>query len=174
MKQNATFACGCFWCSEAIFKSLKGVEKVTPGYSGGGKPNPTYEEVSTGQSGHAEAIQITFDPKIISYKDLVYVFFRTHDPTSINRQGADVGAQYRSAIFFHDGKQRQTAREELTNAHLGLEGKIVTEIIPFESFYPAEPFHQDYYAKNRGATYCKIVIDPKIQKLKKDFKAFLK
>ena len=173
MKQKATFACGCFWCSEAIFKSLKGVEKVTPGYSGGGKPNPAYEEVSTGQSGHAEAIQITFDPKIISDKDLVYVFFRTHDPTSINRQGADVGAQYRSAIFFHDEKQRQTAQEELTNAQLGLEGKIVTEIVLFESFYPAEAFHQDYYAKNRGATYCKIVIDPKIQKLKKDFKAFL-
>ena len=174
MKQKATFACGCFWCSEAIFKGLKGVEKVAPGYSGVGKPNPTYEEVSTGQSGHAEAIQITFDPKIISYKDLVYVFFRTHDPTSINRQGADLGPQYRSTIFFHDEKQRQVAQEELTKAQQGLEGKIVTEIVLFESFYPAEPFHQDYYAKNRGATYCKVVIDPKIQKLKRDFKTFLK
>jgi peptide-methionine (S)-S-oxide reductase len=174
MTEVATFACGCFWCSEAIFKSLRGVQKVVPGYSGGQMDRPSYEQVSTGQTGHVEAIQITFDPKEVSYKDLVYVFFHTHDPTTPNQQGPDVGPQYRSVIFYHDDSQKKIAQEQLSEAQRSYKDKIVTELVPYENFYPAEDYHLDYYANNPNAMYCKIVIDPKIQKLKKNFGNYLK
>lgn len=171
----ATFAGGCFWCTEAVFKMLKGVDKVTSGYTGGTMENPTYEQVSAGITGHAEAINIKFDPKTISYDDLLYVFFKTHDPTTINRQGADVGTQYRSAIFYHDEEQRNKAEKMITKLQNEAEfaSPIVTEIIPFEIFYEAEDYHKDYYANNPDKMYCKLVIDPKINKLKKEFKEFL-
>lgn len=164
----ATFAGGCFWCTEAIFKRLKGVLKVTSGYSGGDMENPTYEKVSSGKSGHAEAIQIEFDPKIISYERLLDIFWATHDPTTINRQGADIGAQYRSAIFYHNEDQKQKALKSKEDAERSglVSKKIVTQIIPFAKFYTAEEYHQNYYDtyKNTNA-YCSLVIDPKIQKL---------
>lgn len=173
MLRKATFACGCFWCSEAIFKRLKGVEKVVSGYSGGETKNPTYQDVSRGVTGHAEAIQVTFDPKVISYKDLVYVFFRTHDPTTPNQQGPDVGSQYRSVIFYHTEDQKKIAQAELSQTQKSNKDKIVTEIVAFNNFFPAEDYHLDYYAKNPNAMYCKIVIDPKIQKLESDFEKYL-
>jgi peptide-methionine (S)-S-oxide reductase len=166
----ATFACGCFWCSEAIFKRLKGVEKVTPGYSGG-SVRPTYKEVSTGETGHAEAIQIEFDPKVISYEQLLDVFFHLHDPTTKDRQGQDVGPQYRSMVFYHDSEQRRTA--EKVKEHIESSGMyddpIVTEIMPFEKFHPAEDNHKNYYETHKNAPYCRVVIDPKITKLYKEF-----
>ncbi len=167
--ETATFAGGCFWCTEAIFQRLKGVSSVTPGYSGGAMENPTYEDVSSGDSGHTEAIQIKFGPKEISYNDLLEVFFATHDPTTLNRQGADVGSQYRSVIFYADEAQRQAAHDALSEAQKNYKDKIVTEIAMFTAFYPAENYHKDYYNQNRGAGYCKLVIDPKIQKLTKEF-----
>jgi len=169
----ATFAGGCFWCTEAVFKRLKGVEEVVSGYSGGRVDNPTYEEVSNGDTGHAEAIQIKFDPSIISYEQLLEIFFKLHDPTTLNQQGADIGEQYRSAIFYHDEKQREIAEkvmEEFEKKKI-YEDPIVTEITEFKNFYPAEDYHQQYYENNRNSnSYCRIVIDPKIQKLYKDFK----
>ena len=158
--ETATLAGGCFWCTEAIFKRLKGVESVTPGYTGGTVPNPTYEQVSTGTTGHAESIQITFDPKRISYGKILEIFFHLHDPTTINRQGNDVGPQYRSAIFYHDETQKRIAEETKQTIH-----GAVTEIVPYTMFYPAEDYHRDYYAKNSYQPYCQVVIDPKIQKL---------
>ena len=163
--ETATLAGGCFWCTEAIFQRLKGVKKVTPGYSGGETKDPTYEQVSSGGSGHAEAIQITFDPKIISYQDLLDVFFATHDPTTLNHQGADVGSQYRSAIFYADEAQKklaEAAKSKIPNA--------VTEITEFTEFTEAEGYHKNYYDNNRGNVYCKLVIDPKVRKLMKEFK----
>jgi peptide-methionine (S)-S-oxide reductase len=163
--ETATFAGGCFWCTEAIFQRLKGVKKVTPGYSGGETKSPTYEQVSSGVSGHAEAIQITFDPKVISYQDLLDVFFATHDPTTLNHQGADVGSQYRSAIFYADEAQKklaEAAKSKIPNA--------VTEIAEFTEFTEAEGYHKNYYDNNRGNVYCKLVIDPKVRKLMKEFK----
>jgi peptide-methionine (S)-S-oxide reductase len=168
--ENATFACGCFWCSEAIFKRLKGVEKVTPGYSGG-EGRPTYESVSTGETGHAEAIQIEFDPKVISYEQLLDVFFHLHDPTTKDRQGSDVGPQYRSMIFYHDGEQRRTAvkvKKSIEDSGM-YDDPIVTEIVPFENFYPAEGYHVNYYETHQNAPYCRVVIDPKITKLFKEY-----
>jgi len=173
-REIATLACGCFWCSEAIFKQLKGVEKVEVGYSGGNRTNPTYEEVSSGGTGHAEALQVAFDPKVISYKDILYVFFHTHDPTTPNRQGPDTGTQYRSVIFYHDEEQKKIAEEQKAEAQKTYADKVVTEIVPFQSFFLGEDYHRDYYAKNPNAMYCRIVIDPKIQKLKKDLGGFLK
>ena len=172
-KEIATFGGGCFWCTEAIFKSIKGVKKVVSGYSGGNVENPSYELVSTNSSGHAEAVQITFDTKIITYNDLLYIFLKTHNPTTLNRQGADVGTQYRSVIFYHD-EQKKVAEKAINKAQNEYNEKIVTEIVPFENFYEAENYHQDYYKKNPDKMYCKLVIDPKIQKLKKDFKKYLK
>ena len=175
-KEIATFAGGCFWCTEAIFTRLKGVEKTISGYAGGKMEKPSYEQVSRGDTGHAEAIQITYDPKIISFEDLLYIFWRTHDPTTLNRQGADVGAQYRSVIFYHDEEQKQkvlASKEKIEKEGIN-KNPIVTEIVPFESFHEAENYHQNYYSNNSNKSYCRIVIDPKINKLQKDFKKYLK
>lgn len=176
MTETATIANGCFWCTEAIFQQLKGVDSVIPGYSGGSRKNPSYEQVSTGVSGHAEAIQIKFDPNVISFETLLDVFFHTHNPTTLNRQGADVGTQYRSAIFYHDEKQKKTAQTVLDN--IKKEGiysdPIVTEITKFNEFYPAENYHKDYYKKNPNAPYCKFVIEPKLEKFWKKYKHLTK
>jgi peptide-methionine (S)-S-oxide reductase len=159
MKQEtATLAGGCFWCTEAIFRRLKGVSSVIPGYAGGTVPNPTYDQVCTGKTGHAEAIQVTFDPSVLSYAALLDVFFHLHDPTTKNQQGADVGSQYRSAIFYHSDEQKKIAQGHM-------KPEYVTELTPYTNFYPAEEHHQDYYAKNSYAPYCQVVIDPKINKL---------
>lgn len=167
-----TFAGGCFWCTEAVFKRLKGVISVTPGYAGGLTDDPNYDDVSSGETGHAEAIQITYDPRSITYNQLLDVFFATHDPTTPNRQGADVGSQYRSVIFYHDEEQKRSATQSI--AQIGSSGNfhdpIVTQIAPFTNFYPAENYHKDYYEKHQDAPYCRVVIDPKIQKLYRDFK----
>ena len=171
--KKATFAGGCFWCTEAIFTNIKGVKKVEVGYSGGGKEIPSYEEVSTGKTGHAEAIQITFDPKLISYKELLHIFFATHDPTTKDRQGPDKGPQYRSVIFYRADMQKKQGEEEKSKAQELHKSKIVTEIVPFTSFYKAEDYHQKYYSKNKNNFYCRLVIDPKIRKLQKDFKKYL-
>lgn len=165
----ATFGSGCFWCSEAIFEKLKGVESVESGYSGGHDKNPTYTEVCKGTTGHAEVIQIKYNPDIITYKDLLEVFWQTHDPTTLNRQGADVGTQYRSVIFYHNQQQKQLAEEykkKLDDA--GIYNKpIVTEISEFSVFYKAEDYHQDYYKNNKAQSYCSFVITPKLDKFKK-------
>jgi len=167
----ATLAAGCFWCTEAAFSIIKGVERIEPGYTGGAMPNPSYEQVSTGTTGHAEAAQIYFDPKIISYREILEVFFTVHDPTSLNRQGADVGTQYRSAIFYHGQEQKETA-EKLVD-ELNKEGiwdkPIVTSIEPFTEFYRAETYHKDYYKKHPKEPYCQVVIAPKIAKLQHRF-----
>ena len=174
--QTATFANGCFWCTEAIFKRIKGVSSVQSGYSGGDMENPTYEDVSSGTTGHAECLQVTFDPSVISYETLLDVFFATHDPTTPNRQGNDVGTQYRSAIFFHDDKQKEAALKKKED--LEKSGKhadpIVTQIVPFTNFYPAEEHHKDYYDSNRSAPYCMFVIDPKVRKLMEKFSKAIK
>lgn len=168
---TATLAGGCFWCTEAIFKRLKGINEVRPGYSGGNIENPTYEQVCSGSTRHAEAIQIKFDLKIIHYEKLLEVFFKLHDPTTLNQQGADYGPQYRSAIFYHDEKQKQTAEKVKSDIEKSgmYKNKVVTEIIPFKNFYEAENYHKNYYDANRSQPYCQIVIDPKIQKLYKEF-----
>ena len=174
----ATFAGGCFWCTEAIFKRLKGVKSVASGYSGGNPPaggeNPTYEQVCSGTTGHAEAIRIEFDPKIISFKKLLEVFFKLHDPTTLNRQGNDVGTQYRSVIFYHGEQQKELAEKVKLKMQKIYKGKIVTGIVPFANFYRAENYHQNYFENNKNAPYCQVVIDPKIQKLYKDFKGITK
>jgi peptide-methionine (S)-S-oxide reductase len=167
----ATLAAGCFWCTEAAFNIIKGVERIEPGYTGGTTTNPTYEEVSTGTTGHAEAAQIYFDPKVITYKEILEVFFTMHDPTSLNRQGADIGTQYRSAIFYHNQQQKETAEKLI--AELAREGiwdkPIVTEIVPLKTFYSAETYHKDYYKKHPKEPYCQAVIAPKIAKLQQRF-----
>lgn len=170
-RETATLAGGCFWCTEAVYARLKGVVKVVSGYAGGNVPNPTYREVCDGGTGHAEAVQITFDPEVISFSQILEIFWHVHNPTTLNRQGADVGEQYRSAIFCHDEEQRAVANASKRRAE---EAKIwpdpiVTEIVPFTGFYPAEGYHQDYYRRNRLQGYCMIVIDPKIEKLRKEF-----
>jgi peptide-methionine (S)-S-oxide reductase len=167
----ATLAAGCFWCTEAAFSIIKGVERIEPGYTGGTVPNPSYEEVSTGTSGHAEAAQIFFDPKIISYREILEIYFTIHDPTSLNRQGADIGTQYRSAIFYHNQLQKETAenliaelnQEEIWNK------PIVTVVEPLKVFYNAETYHKDYYKKHPKEPYCQAVITPKIAKLQEHF-----
>ncbi|AIC16075.1 peptide-methionine (S)-S-oxide reductase MsrA [Nitrososphaera viennensis] len=167
----ATLANGCFWCSEAIFSRLKGVKSVLPGYSGGKVENPSYDDVCTGRTGHAEAAQIEFDPVVISFEKLLDVFWHTHDPTTLNRQGNDVGTQYRSAIFYHDDKQREIAE----NSKRELEARgiykdpIVTEIVPFKKFYAAEDYHKKYYEQHQNAPYCRFVIEPKVRKLLKQY-----
>lgn len=169
----ATFGAGCFWCTEAVFDKLKGVNKVVSGYAGGTIPNPTYEQVCSRKTGHAEAVQITFDPKSITYSDLLNVFWQIHDPTQLNRQGPDSGEQYRSVIFYQNAEQKRQAlksKEEIQKSH---RDPVVTQIVPLVNFYPAEIYHRNYYAKNREAPYCQLVIDPKIQKLKKEFGEYL-
>jgi peptide-methionine (S)-S-oxide reductase len=174
--ETATLANGCFWCTEAIFQRLKGVESVTSGFSGGNIKNPAYREVITGRTGHAEAIEIKFDATIISFQEILDVFFSTHDPTTLNRQGYDVGTQYRSAIFYHSEEQKNIAEnfiKELTNAKV-FDAKIVTEVTEFTSFYKAEDYHQDYYNNNKTQGYCIAVINPKLEKFIKKYKAKLK
>lgn len=175
-KEIAIFGGGCFWCTEAIFERLKGVISVESGYAGGNKNNPNYEDVSGGGTGHAEAIRIEFDPEKISYEDLLTVFFFTHDPTTLNRQGADIGTQYRSAVFYSDDNQKVKVEQfikELEN-NKAYEKPIVTEIKPLANFYPAEKYHQKYYEKNKSAPYCEIVIAPKLEKLEKRFTALIR
>lgn len=174
MTQTATLAGGCFWCTEAIFKRLKGVLQVTPGYSGGKTKNPTYEEVSRGDTGHAESIQVTFDPDEISYEEILEVFFATHNPTTFNRQGADTGSQYRSAIFFHSPKQKATAKSVISKIQSSYSDTIVTEVTKFSGFTAAEDYHKNYYDSNKNNAYCKFVIDPKVKKFLKDFGEKLK
>jgi peptide-methionine (S)-S-oxide reductase len=173
---RATFGAGCFWCTEAVFQRLKGVHTVVSGYSGGFVKNPTYRQVCTGTTGHAEAIQVTYDPKVISYEKLLEVFCQTHDPTTLNRQGNDVGPQYRSVIFFHTDEQKRLAEEyKQTLDKSGLfAGPIVTEIVPFVELYRAEAYHQNYFNANSGQRYCQAVIKPKLEKLKKAFPDKLK
>ena len=161
----ATFGAGCFWCTEAVMERLPGVASVESGYMGGEVENPTYQEVCTGTTGHAEVIQVKFDPDIIRYDQLLDVFWRMHDPTQLNRQGADVGTQYRSAIYFHSDEQEQTAKKSLADAQTKIDGLIVTEITPASKFYVAEGYHQDYYNNNKNAGYCRFVILPKLGKL---------
>lgn len=165
-KAVATFGGGCFWCVEAVIQRLKGVEKVASGYAGGMVKNPSYREVCAGTTGHAEVIQVTFDPAIISYEDLLTVFFTAHDPTTLNRQGADVGTQYRSIILFHDEAQKAAAEKVIDQIKDHYPGPIVTEIAPLDIFYPAEAYHQEYYNNNSQAGYCRVVIDPKVAKLR--------
>jgi peptide-methionine (S)-S-oxide reductase len=167
----ATLAGGCFWCTEAVFQRLRGVLKVVPGYSGGNVENPTYEAVTTGSTGHAEAIQVTFDPDVISFEQILQVHFATHDPTTLNRQGYDTGTQYRSAIFYHDEEQKLTAEHVIDAVHASgaFPGKVVTELAPFQAFYEAEDYHQNFYNQNRTYPYCTVIIDPKIEKLYKGY-----
>jgi len=172
----ATFGAGCFWCTEAVFQRLKGVIKVESGYSGGTVPNPTYEAVCSGKTGHAEVTQISFDPSVISFSELLQVFFKTHDPTTLNRQGADVGTQYRSVIFYHNDEQKKIAEQlklELDSAKIW-DNPIVTEISQFKKFYKAEDYHQNYYNNNSNEPYCSFVITPKLEKFEKIFKNKLK
>lgn len=172
----ATLAGGCFWCLEAVYEELKGVEKVESGYSGGGVPNPSYEQVCMGTTGHAEVVQLTFDPEAVSFRELLEVFFTIHDPTTLNRQGADVGTQYRSAIFYHDEDQRQAAQEVIAEVEAkGIwNGDIVTEVAPFEKFYVAEDYHQEYFRNNQRQPYCQVVISPKVAKFRKEYLEKLK
>ena len=172
----ATFGNGCFWCTEAIFQELKGVENVVPGYTGGTTENPTYGEVVTGFTGHAEVIQLTYDPEIISYRELLEVFFYTHDPTTLNRQGNDVGTQYRSAIYYHNKEQKLEAKEIIKQLkeEKVYENKIVTEITPMDVFYLAEDYHNDYYNNNKNQGYCRTVINPKLEKFTKKYKSKMK
>lgn len=172
----ATFGGGCFWCTEAVFLRLKGVVSVASGYAGGTDTNPTYEEVSSGETGHAEVIQVRFDPAQVTYEQLLEVFFKTHDPTTLNRQGADVGTQYRSVIFTHDDAQKKTAEDvkAALDAAKAFDRPIVTEITPYKAFYKAEDYHQGYYDANPRAGYCRVVIAPKLEKLEKVFADRLK
>lgn len=174
--QVATLGSGCFWCTEAFFLKLNGVESVVSGYSGGKVKNPTYREVTTGLTGHAEVIQVKFNPKIISYEEILEVFWNTHDPTTLNKQGADEGTQYRSAVFFHSEEQKKIAEQyksQLDKAGV-YKNRIVTEITPFTVFYPAEDYHQNYYALNPNQGYCQYVIRPKIEKFNKQYASKLK
>jgi peptide-methionine (S)-S-oxide reductase len=174
--EQATFAAGCFWCVEAVFQDVRGVERVVSGYTGGKKPNPTYEEVSTGRTGHAEALQITFDPSVVSYRDLLEIFWHTHDPTTLNRQGPDAGTQYRSAIFYHNEEQRNDAEESkrAIEAEKVWPDPIVTEIVPFTVFYDAEDYHQNYFKNNPDQMYCALTINPKVRKFRIAFREKLK
>jgi peptide-methionine (S)-S-oxide reductase len=174
---TATFGTGCFWCTEAVFEQLAGVLKVTSGYMGGTKDNPTYEEVCSGETGHAECVQIVYEPEKISYDELLEVFFKVHDPTSLNRQGADVGTQYRSAIFYHNAAQKEKAGYYKTEVDKSgaYEKPIVTEVTAASRFYPAEAYHQEYYQNNKNTNpYCSIVIRPKLEKFQKVFAKKLK
>ena len=170
----AVFAGGCFWCTEAVFERLEGVVSVMPGYTGGTLPNPSYQQVCTGRTGHAESIRVEFDPDRISYHDLLSVFFATHDPTSLNRQGADVGTEYRSAVFYTSEEQKKVAEAYIAELEKQLPRKSVTEVVPLGEFYEAEDYHQQYYDNNAFAPYCQFVIEPKLHKLYKNFGDMLK
>ena len=171
VREVATLGGGCFWCTEAVFTELKGVVRVDSGYAGGKAPNPTYEQVCSGRTGHAEVVQVTFDPRVLSYHDLLTVFFTVHDPTTLNRQGGDVGTQYRSVVFYHDERQKATTEQVI--GELGGEmlwhKKIVTEVAPFTAFYPAEEYHRDYFRRNPSQSYCQMIIEPKVAKFRKQF-----
>jgi peptide-methionine (S)-S-oxide reductase len=173
---TATFGGGCFWCTEAVFQQLQGVHSVVSGYSGGHVKNPTYREVCEGTTGHAEVIQVTYDPKVVSYDELLEVFWKTHDPTTLNRQGNDYGPQYRSVVFFHNDEQRRVAEhyKAKLDASGAFDDPIVTEISPFTEFYPAEGYHQQYYEQNPDQMYCRIVIAPKLEKFRSVFQGKLK
>ncbi len=174
--ENVTLGAGCFWCTEAVFQLIRGVLKVEPGYAGGNLPNPSYEQVSTGTTGHVEVAQITFDPQAVSFREILEIFFGTHDPTQLNGQGADSGTQYRSVIFYHNQEQKDTAEKliiELTNEKV-YDEPIVTKVEPLKAFYPAEDYHKDYFKKHPRAPYCQVVIAPKIAKLQKTYISKLK
>jgi peptide-methionine (S)-S-oxide reductase len=172
----ATLGGGCFWCLEAVFEQLRGVERVVSGYAGGQAANPTYRQVCGGDTGHAEVVQVTFDPAVISYDDVLDVFFATHDPTTRNRQGADVGTQYRSAVFYSSPRQKEAAERKIAalNAAQIWDAPIVTEVVPLEAFYPAEDYHQGYFRANPGQPYCQAVVGPKVAKFRKNFADRLK
>ncbi len=174
MLEKATLGGGCFWCTEAIFKRLRGVEKVIPGYAGGHTFNPTYEEVCTGTTGHAEVVQITFNPEIIDYETLLRVFFATHDPTTPNQQGNDYGPQYRSIILYHNENQRRVAEKVMEELAKEFDKPIVTEVKPLEAFFPAEEYHHNYFERNPTKPYCQVVIAPKVEKFVKNFHHLLK
>ncbi|MEZ4657075.1 MAG: peptide-methionine (S)-S-oxide reductase MsrA [Caldilineaceae bacterium] len=171
LQEVATLGGGCFWCLEAVYVELKGVEKVVSGYTGGQIPDPSYNAVCSGATGHAEVVQVTFDPKVIAFKELLDVFFTIHDPTTLNRQGADVGTQYRSAIFYHNLEQKKIAEEVIQDfADANIWGRpLVTEVTRLDQFYPAEEYHQDYFARNSFQPYCQIVVAPKVTKVRKQF-----
>lgn len=174
--ETATFAGGCFWCTEAIFLELDGVKAIRPGYTGGKRPNPSYEQVSSGATGHAEAVEITFDPSKISYEELLQVFFATHDPTTLNRQGNDIGTQYRSEVFYHSEAQKEAAENYIARMtyEQTFDDAIVTKVSPAEPFYVAEDYHQNYYNRNKEQSYCHYVITPKVEKVRKLYKDKLK
>ena len=175
-KELTTLAGGCFWCLEAVFDQVKGVESVESGYMGGGRPHPTYESVCTGTTGHAEVVQIRFDPAIISYRELLHIFFGIHDPTTLNRQGNDVGTQYRSAIFYHSPEQKTTAQEVITTltGEKLFENPIVTEVVEASTFYLGEEYHQEYFERNPSQPYCAYLISPKVAKFRQQFSDKLK
>lgn len=176
LRETVTLAGGCFWCTEAVFAELKGVQKVESGYSGGKLPDPTYRQVCSGTTGHAEVVDVTFDPRIISLKDILRVFFTVHDPTTLNRQGPDVGDQYRSAIFYRTPEQKETAEEIIREVEAAgiWDGTLVTQLEPFEKFYKAEQYHQNYYASNLEQPYCRVVITPKVTKFREKHRSQLK
>jgi peptide-methionine (S)-S-oxide reductase len=170
-RETATLGGGCFWCLEAVFTELRGVEKVVSGYAGGHTANPTYKEVCSGTTGHAEVVQVTFDPAVVSFRELLEVFFTIHDPTTLNRQGADVGTQYRSAVFYHTPEQKETAEQvvaELTASSVW-DKPIVTQLASLDAFYPAEEYHQEYFARNPYQPYCQVVVAPKVGKFRKQY-----
>jgi peptide-methionine (S)-S-oxide reductase len=174
--EKATLAGGCFWCLEAVFEQLRGVERVQSGYAGGKTAEPSYRQVCSGMTGHAEVVQVTFDPAAISYADLLDVFFAIHDPTTLDRQGGDIGMQYRSAIFYHSPQQKQTAEEKIAalDAAQIWPSPLVTQVVPFEQFWPAEAYHQGYFRANPNQGYCQAVVSPKVAKFRKQFTARLK
>lgn len=175
-RETATLGGGCFWCLEAVYDDLRGVESVVSGYAGGHVPNPSYEQVCNGTTGHAEVVQIVFDPSEVSFRELLDVFFTIHDPTTLNRQGADVGTQYRSAVFYHDDEQKRVAEEAIRDleAEAVWDNPVVTQVVPLTEFYPAEDYHQEYFARNPRAGYCQVVIAPKVSKFRKQYLARLK
>lgn len=174
--ETAVFGGGCFWCTEAVFKMLKGVNSVLPGYTGGTTKNPTYEEVSSGNTGHVECVKIEFNPAEVNYRDLLTVFFGSHDSTTVNRQGNDVGTQYRSAVFYSTEEQKQLVENFINelNGSSAEGAKVVTEVLPLGDFYVAENYHKDYYERNQDAGYCQVIISPKLQKVQKEFASLLK
>lgn len=167
-EEAATLAGGCFWCIEAVFELVRGVKSVVNGYAGGTTPNPSYEQVCSGTTGHTEVVQVTFDPDEVTYRELLDLFFTMHDPTTLNRQGPDSGTQYRSAVYYHDDAQRETVEAALADAQAAWKHPIVTEVAPLDTFYAAEDYHQGYFRNNRGQGYCQVVIEPKVAKLRKE------
>jgi peptide-methionine (S)-S-oxide reductase len=173
-RETATLGGGCFWCLDAAYRDIEGVTEVVSGYAGGKWANPTYEQVCTGATGHAEVVQVEFDPDVLTYADVLDIFWSLHDPTTLNRQGADVGTQYRSVILYHDDAQRRTAEASRDAIQQAWPHPVVTEIVPLEIFYPAEEYHQNYYARNPGTGYCQLVINPKLKKLRERYAARLR